>query len=443
MRSQNPVQPSSTRDAKAIVDINRSFPNKVCINLDRRADRWERMKSRFDQHGICDVRHFSAINGQGLTIPETWASSNGAYWCLLSHLQVVREARDEGSSSVLIFEDDVVFDAHFTLKFNTYIRQLPEDWDMLYFGALHLDDLVESTENICRVRRSYSTYAYALKSTLFDAFIELNSNADCPVDDNNHFLQQRYQCYCFMPHLAWCESDDTDVQERCKDHWYLRESLVVHGRSMDYLLQHTTLIMAYSNPENNESITQNLLFLARHYSERLHLNVIIVEQGVKPTIHRMLLPQACRYSLVENDGLVNRGRCFNIGMELSDAADAVLIFSDSDIFSEAWDLCGNVRLCQRYDGTTGFQRLIELTKTDTLNLQENKAMLTPWFDATRYARKHKSESSSHYCFLRRESIQSVGGWTDDLTAGAPIHLRTGPQLQMFSSPNDALRLHHD
>ena len=42
-------------------NFNSIFPYKVCINLDRRAERWERMKERFVQHRILSVVRFSAI----------------------------------------------------------------------------------------------------------------------------------------------------------------------------------------------------------------------------------------------------------------------------------------------------------------------------------------------------------------------------------------------
>src|SRR5689334_20762738 len=91
--------------------LNEVFPYKICINLDRRADRWDQMQAKFQQHDIRGIRRFSAVDGQGSSVPGSWSTTPGAYGCLLSHLQVVREARQRGVPSVLIFEDDVVFDA--------------------------------------------------------------------------------------------------------------------------------------------------------------------------------------------------------------------------------------------------------------------------------------------------------------------------------------------
>ena len=131
--------------------INQLFPDKVCINLDRRLERWRQMQDKFYQHGIHSVRRFAAIDGETVMIPATWPGTPGAYGCLLSHLQVVSEAKRLGLPSVLIFEDDVVFDGQFEQKFSDYVSQLPADWDMLFFGALHKDELIKVSNNIARI----------------------------------------------------------------------------------------------------------------------------------------------------------------------------------------------------------------------------------------------------------------------------------------------------
>ena len=94
-------------------DINDVFPHQVCINLDRRPERWEQSQLEFARHQIKFVRRFPALDGKVLTIPSHWNYTPGAYGCLLSHLEIVREARERNLSSILIFEDDVALAADF------------------------------------------------------------------------------------------------------------------------------------------------------------------------------------------------------------------------------------------------------------------------------------------------------------------------------------------
>jgi GR25 family glycosyltransferase involved in LPS biosynthesis len=116
-------------------DINEAFPHKFCINLDRRPERWEQMRSKFERCGVRGVERFAAVDGQQALLPANWSDSPGAYGCLRSHLEIIKEARRLGWPSVLIFEDDAALDPELSEKFSSYFQQVPADWEMLHFGG--------------------------------------------------------------------------------------------------------------------------------------------------------------------------------------------------------------------------------------------------------------------------------------------------------------------
>jgi glycosyl transferase, family 25 len=297
------------------------FPLKVCINLDRRADRWKRIQRAFTAHGIEPVQRFSAIDGHYVELPHSWFHTAGAYGCLLSHVRVVREARDAGASSVLIFEDDAVFDPQFKERFATFVQELPEDWDMLFFGALHKDEPVKVSEHIARITKANSTFAYAIRNTVFDAFIELNSRAEHVLDMNSYELQARFNCYCFMPNLVWVEFEYSDVQNRLENHWYLEKSLVLFGSHVDRLLSETEIVIARDS------------FLVDYYRE-------------------YFAPLAS----------------ITVGPN-TELKKSFQIIIDDDIYLEAMDIRANLLMCEEYDAATGFSKVIELTPEQTDNLR--------------------------------------------------------------------------
>ena len=86
------------------------------------------------------------------------------------------------------------------------MRGLPADWDMVFLGALHREDPVPVAENVVRIRKAYSTYAYASTDSIFDAFIAANDGSPNHVDVNNGVLQSNHNCYGFAPNLAWVGS---------------------------------------------------------------------------------------------------------------------------------------------------------------------------------------------------------------------------------------------
>jgi glycosyl transferase, family 25 len=399
--------------------INQVFPNKVCINLDRRPERWEQMQHKFEQHGIHSVRRFRALDGETATIPAHWDGTPGAYGCLLSHLEVVREARRLGLPSILIFEDDVVFDDQFEQKFSEYSHQLPADWDMLFFGALHKDELIKVSDNIGRITQSNSTYACVLRDTVYDAFIDLNNECNEVLDVNSLALQKQFNCYCFLPHLAWVEVAHSDAQEKMVDHWYLRESLVLFGPQVDRILSDTTLVLAYSGCSPRAA--ENLKCLLNYYDHFFspYIVIVIVEQGRRPTLDRKHLPVNCDYIFLRDPDHFDPQTCFAAGVGHADANRKYFILSDSDIYLETLDIRANLRMCERYDYVTGFNRIIDLTHDASERLR-----------ATGSTRGLEIASSSNgggpgNCrFLNRRAI-------DD------------GQSRVFQSPNFALRLRHD
>lgn len=375
-----------------------------------------------------------------MKLPANWIYLPGAYGCLLSHLQVVREARQLGVPSVLIFEDDVVFDDHLEKKFSLYIEQLPPDWDMLFFGALHRDEPIKVADNIARITQAYSTYAYVLRDTMFDDFIELNRKTERELDNNGIVLQQRFKCYCFMPHLAWVETDYSDAQQRLVDHWYLRESLVLFGPHVDRLLSDTTLVFAHRDQGDGRA-TENLMYLVHYYEKFFssYIAVIIVEQGAQPTVNPATLTKNCTYVFLRDEGPFDRERCFRTGISHSDAGRRFVILSDNDIYLETLDIRANLRMCERYDYVTGFSKIIDLSNEDSLRLRNTKTM--QGIDITKN-RSLNNERKGYCRFLKREAIQIPVGRDEEGSekARSLLSLPAQQQYRVFYSPNHALRL---
>ena len=328
-----------------------TFTKTVCINLDRRPDRWQRIQAELALHGFQSVERFAAIDGNDVEKPAHWTHTAGAYGCLLSHVQVVSEARDSGASSVLIFEDDAVLDPEFEDKFARFIKEAPGDWDMLYFGALHKDEPFRISEHVSRITKANSTFAYALRNTVFDEFIALNARAENVLDMNSYLLQQRFNCYCFMPNLAWVKAEYSDVQNRLERHWYLEQSLVLFGAEMDRLLSQTAIVIERSD---------NFEFFERYYAEYFTPLVQLVCDDEAPEPQRNYL-----------------------------------FLSSRDIYLEALDIRANLRMLEQYDATTGFDEVIDLTRDQSQLLRATT--ITRGIDVT----KNTVSKNTAIHFLKR------------------------------------------
>lgn len=363
--------------------LNQLFPHKTCINLERRPDRWQRIQAEFARHGIDNVRHFSAIDGRAISLPANWDHTAGAYGCLRSHIAVVQQARELDHESVLIFEDDAVLDPEFEIKFASFMEQVPADWDLLYFGALHNDEPIKIRDHVYRITKANSTFAYALKRTVFDAFLELNGRAEHVLDVNAYQLQERFNCYCFLPNLAWVQLEYSDVQNRLERHWYLEKSLVLFGSHVDRLLSETTIVLRPHDPEN-------LRFLVEYYNDYFGSQAEIIVS-----------------------------RSFRAGIAKTEKKPKFLILCDGDLYLETLDIRANLLMCEEYDGTTGFSEIIDLTPEQAQLLRQTG--ITRGIDVSKT--KPAKDVNSQYRFIKREALEAVGR-----------HAR------LFHSPNHALRL---
>ncbi|ATE63375.1 glycosyltransferase family 25 protein [Rhizorhabdus dicambivorans] len=113
----------------------RSFDRVYVLNLPDRADRRAEMAGELARigtgYGDPRVRLFPAIRPDD---PGGFPSI-GARGCFLSHLAMLREARDEGLGRILILEDDCDFARGFEAGLPAVLDRLDaSSWDIFYGG---------------------------------------------------------------------------------------------------------------------------------------------------------------------------------------------------------------------------------------------------------------------------------------------------------------------
>lgn len=396
------------------MNLNDFFRHKVCINLERRRDRWESVSARFARHDIRHVERFAAFDWKALSVPPGWNDVPGAYGCLLSHLEVVREARRRRAPSVLIFEDDVVFADDLHEKFSHAARQLPPRWDMILFGGSHWQEPSKVSENVFRARATAATHAYALNQTLYDAFIELNGRAQSVVDVNNTALQRERECFCFMPHLAWQEAGYSDVGEREINVWWMKDSLVLGSARMEEVLTRTLVVLAHEGAADDPQATRRLNFILEHY-RRLspHVAVAVVER--------------------ENvyDGAAGRARRFRAGFEKFGEGRNYFIFADSNVWISAGDIKANLMKCLEHDVVSSYREVFDLTDEETERLMCGEEV-----NVAACPRREWRGPHGDSCFYTRRGVHAFA------LAGGESSRAADATPPIFESPNRAFRLHN-
>lgn len=93
-----------------------------CINLDRRPDRWEKVKKQFLPE---EIERVSAEDGNEINYGLKKPFSNELAGAI-SHLKVIQKAKLYNLPEVFIIEDDVVFNSDWKELYEKYKKQLPD-----------------------------------------------------------------------------------------------------------------------------------------------------------------------------------------------------------------------------------------------------------------------------------------------------------------------------
>lgn len=201
--------------------INKYFDRVFHINLDRRVDRNDNIINELNKYGIISNR-ISAIDGSVAEIPDYWNNSKGSYGCLISHLNIIRHAKDMKYDNILILEDDVVFNEDINLIFESYFNEVPNDWDILYFSGNHNEHcgytVDKISEKVIKCKMTYSTHSYCINSKFYDTLISTLENSNKPIDVTYSDMQKNYNFYSFYPGLTSQRNDYSDIEESNVDY---------------------------------------------------------------------------------------------------------------------------------------------------------------------------------------------------------------------------------
>lgn len=223
-------------------DFN-SIP-KFCISLRRSEERRNLVSKEFKKHNL-SVSFFDAVDKHELQLPELSVKISGPHMpptgsgvlaCMLSHVQLLRKAKELKLPAICIFEDDVKLCDDFTDRIK-YIETLQLDFDFFALGG-HFSTPQENGnstpyKNIRRFDSLGGTYAYIITEKVYD-FVLRNITYNFGMDEfySTH-TYKRFKCLAFVPFLAGCVPCKSEITDT---HWeyenikwaYWQEHFFVH-----------------------------------------------------------------------------------------------------------------------------------------------------------------------------------------------------------------------
>ncbi len=111
----------------------------LVIHYDKLIDRKIHILNQLNKEKLEKFKFVSNYGKDKLTLLEKSKFKNltdGEISLILHHFECYKNI-SENYDYAIIFEDDVILDNDFKNKIEKYISELPEDWDMLFFGEGH------------------------------------------------------------------------------------------------------------------------------------------------------------------------------------------------------------------------------------------------------------------------------------------------------------------
>lgn len=171
--------------------MNSFFDRVFIINLERRHDRRDEMKREFSKDWNFVAPEFmAAVDGN--TVQTNHDQGPAVFACGQSHLAAVRKAIAAGCQTVLILEDDSVLCDDFPAKAESFLADLPSDWEIAWLGGEHRQPPRKVKPGIVRNISTDRLHCYALSRSGMIKLERIWSNwhkGRCDWELNKHLAE--------------------------------------------------------------------------------------------------------------------------------------------------------------------------------------------------------------------------------------------------------------
>ena len=197
--------------------IGHYFDRAVVVNLKRRPDRL----AQFFRGLPADAPFprpiiIEATDGRGSDYPESWASGRGSWGCRCSHVRILNQAIQDNVQRLLVFEDDCVFEDHFSRKLQRFLQRVPA-WDCLMIGGQHRSGrpLDSGVRGIVRCQNTQRTHAYAVQGQFMRDLRDLWAGMTTGhIDHRMGPFAARYRTFAPAPFLCGQSAGRSDITNR-------------------------------------------------------------------------------------------------------------------------------------------------------------------------------------------------------------------------------------
>lgn len=325
------------------INLRDYFDKVIVINLERRPERLTTFIEHCASLRISGIDVVQAIDGN--TLQPHSRISKGALGLIMTTIQIVREAKEQGAKSVLLLEDDVYFREQIEYL-ATLLNEMPQDCQLLYLGGHHIQQPKRLTEHVARCVQVFTTHSYVIYESLYDTILSDLADVyrtDLQIDLYFSQLQQRVPAYCFIPSITGQRADYSDIENRWTDYNdNMDENLIFENWPKRYL---SIAIPCHDMGNKGDYLDQSLEKLS--VQSFRDFNVIVSDHSTTPYIENV-----CNYW--KDKGLDvhyirkdyerdNASSNINNAIRYSNGTYIKLLFQDDYLYDE-WSLQKTVNI---------------------------------------------------------------------------------------------------
>jgi len=198
-------------------DLSKSI---FVINLETRFDRKKHIENQLKKINCINYKLVNGIDGN--LLKNSTKLKNGMYGLLKTYLKIYEEWIKLDFENILIIEDDAFFIDDFNIKLEEFIKSIPFDWDMIYFGANHNYHIGSKTTKInskcIKLNNSYSAHCVLLKKNVFIELINEIKKFKIENDVILSNLQKKYNAYSSIEPLVTQIISFSNIENKIVDY---------------------------------------------------------------------------------------------------------------------------------------------------------------------------------------------------------------------------------
>jgi len=210
---------------------NEFFDGMYCLNLASRPDRMDGMERRFKYFGL-KVERANALSGAIIKpLYDAFYQTNKYFTtpnylaCAISHVQMYATALARKQKRIFVIEDDVRIHRNSDIMTRKAFKDLPSDWDLLYFAYIPLSDdqsiwnfgLVDGSgekPNFVRPHNLWSMMGYAMSEPMMKHMVEFYGTS-YPMEIDRYLVDviqsgTKFKCFAISPQCIAAEDGYSD-----------------------------------------------------------------------------------------------------------------------------------------------------------------------------------------------------------------------------------------